>query len=590
MNPDLYNLRHSCSHVLAQAVLKLWPDAKFSIGPPIDYGCYYDFQFKKPITDEDFGKIEKEMRSIIKKGQKFECESMSADDSIAYWRKNKQPFKVELVEDLKREGESEVTHYKNVDAKGKETFVDLCAGGHKEDVKEIPVDGFKIMSLAGAYWRGDEKNQQLTRIYVAVFPSKDELDKHLELVEEAKKRDHRKIGKELDLFSFHEEAGPGLAYWHPKGAMMRKVIEDFWRDEHIKGGYEFVNTPHIGREWLWQTSGHLDFFKENMFAPMEIDEEKYYAKPMNCPFHIMIYKTDLRSYRELPLRWAELGTVYRYEKGGVLHGLLRVRGLTQDDAHIICTPEQIEEEVLRVLKFSLDLLRAFGFADIQAYLSTRPEKAAGEQERWDKAQDCLERAIKKEGIEYEVDEGGGAFYGPKIDLKINDAIGREWQLSTIQFDFNLPDRFDMTYIGEDGKEHQPYMVHRALLGALERFYGILVEHFAGLFPLWLAPIQIGVVPVAQPHAKYAQEVVQKLKENGLRPHYMDPSESLGKRIREGEKQKYPYILVLGEKEAMDKSVAVRNVKTKEQREVSLEEFVEKTVEDVEERKLECSIG
>ena len=587
---DLYKLRHSLAHVLAQAVTNLFPKTQVAIGPPIDYGCYYDFLFSKPISDEDFKAIEKEMRSIINKGLSFEVETLKIADAIKYWKGRKEDFKVELIEDLKTDGEKEVTHYKSLDSDGNEMFVDLCKGPHVKSTKDIPADGFKIMSLAGAYWRGDEKNTQLTRIYVAAFRSKEELNKYINLVEEAKKRDHRKLGKELDLFSFHEEAGPGLVYWHPKGAIIRKTIEDFWSDQHIKGDYDFSYTPHIGKSWLWEKSGHLDFYKENMYSPMEIDEEEYYVKPMNCPFHIMIYKTGIRSYRELPLRWAELGTVYRHEKGGVLHGLLRVRGFTQDDAHIICTPEQIEEEILRVLRFSMDMLRSFGFEEIKAFVSTRPEKSVGEQSHWDQAQKSLQHAIDAEGLDCEIDEGGGAFYGPKIDLKIKDAIGREWQLTTIQFDFNLPERFDMTYIAEDGKEHRPYMIHRALLGSIERFFGILVEHYAGLFPLWLAPVQIAVIPVASAHDEYAEEVVGKLKEQGIRVEYMDPEESLGKRIRNGEKMKIPYLLVLGDKESKDGSVTVRNVKTKEQVTLKLDEFVKKMVADITERKLEASIG
>jgi len=587
---NLDAIRHSAAHVLAQAVQRLHPDVQIAIGPSIDYGCYYDFLFSKPISDEDFSAIEKEMRSIINKGQSFEVETLSIEDSKKYWEKQGQKYKVELIEDLAKDGAKEVTHYKNIDADGNEMFVDLCKGGHVENLKEIPADGFKIVSLAGAYWRGDEKRDQLTRIYVAVFPSKAELKEYFKLVEEAKKRDHRKLGKELDLFSFHEQAGPGLVYWHPKGALMRKVIEDFWRDEHMKGGYDFVYSPHVGREWLWQTSGHLDFYSENMYAPMEVDDEKYYIKPMNCPFHIQMYKNDLRSYRELPMRWAELGTVYRYEKSGVLHGLLRVRGFTQDDAHIFCTPQQIEEEICRVLKFSLALLRTFGFEDISAFLSTRPEKAVGEQDRWDTAQEALKRAIEKEGLVYEIDEGGGAFYGPKIDLKIHDAIGREWQLTTIQFDFNLPERFDMAFVAEDGSQQRPYMVHRALLGSIERFFGILVEHYAGHFPLWLAPVQMAVLPVAAAHAEYAQSVIQQLKEHGIHVVFMDSDESLGKRIRTGEQQRIPYLIVLGDKEVESQSVAVRNVKTKQQVTVPLAEFIQKTVEDIKERKLEASIG
>ncbi len=587
---DLFNLRHSAAHVLAQAVLNLWPDTQIAIGPPIDTGCYYDFLFKEPISDTDFLRIEKEMRKIINKGQKFEVEELSVNDSIAYWKKNNQKFKVELVEDLKKDGEKTITHYKNIDDEGNETFVDLCKGGHIDNLRDIPADGFKIMTLAGAYWRGDEKRDQLTRIYLAVFSSKDELKDHFKMLEEAKQRDHRKIGAELELFSLHDEAGAGLVYWHPRGAIIRKIIEDFWRDEHVTGEYDFVYSPHVGKSWLWEKSGHLEFYKENMYAPMEIDEEEYYVKPMNCPFHIMMYKNRNRSYRELPLRWAELGTVYRYEKRGVLHGLLRVRGFTQDDAHIICTPDQAEDEILRVLKFSLELLRVFGFEDIRAFLSTRPEKAVGEQKRWDFAQEVLERAIKKEGIDYELDEGGGAFYGPKIDLKIKDALGREWQLSTIQFDFNLPERFEMTFVGEDGKGHQPYMVHRALLGSIERFFGILVEHYAGHFPLWLAPVQVAILPVADVHEEYTEKVESVLKENGIRTLVLNPSDSLGKRIRTGEKNRIPYLLVLGDTEKVGLSVSVRNVRSKNQETVSLEDFVSKTVEDIKSRSLEHSFA
>lgn len=371
---------------------------------------------------------------------------------------------------------------------------------------------------------------------------------------------------------------------------MRKNVEDFWREQHLTGGYDFVYSPHLGKAWLWQTSGHLDFYRENMYAPMKIDEDEYFIKPMNCPFHIMMYKTRLRSYRELPMRWAELGTVYRYEKSGVLHGLLRVRGFTQDDAHIFCTPEQIEEEIIRVLKFSLDMLRSFGFQDIRAFLSTRPEKAVGEPQQWDIAQKALERAIASVALPFEVDEGGGAFYGPKIDLKIQDAIGREWQLSTIQFDFNNPERFRMTYIGEDGREHQPFMVHRALLGSIERFFGILIEHFAGHFPLWLAPVQAMILPVAEPHEVPARHVEKALKEQRIRCEVLPSTDSLGKRIREGEQQRVPYLLVIGDKEVKDNAVAVRNVKTKKQESVPLQEFIERTAEDVRLRRLVCSIG
>ncbi len=436
-------------------------------------------------------------------------------------------------------------------------FVDLCRGPHVANSKEINAKAVKLLNVAGAYWRGDAEKPMLQRIYGTAWQQPKELRAYLDWLEEVKKRDHRRLIRELDLVSFHEEAGPGLAYWHPRGALMRKTIEDFWRERHLQGGYDLVFTPHIGKSWLWETSGHLDFYKDSMYAPMDVDGQDYYLKPMNCPFHIMIYKTQLRSYRELPLRWAELGTVYRYEKSGVLHGLMRVRGFTQDDAHIICTPDQIESEVLRVLRFSLSLLRAFGFEDIQAYLSTRPEKAVGEPERWEQAQESLRRAIDAEGLAYQVDEGGGAFYGPKIDLHIKDALGRSWQLSTIQFDFNEPERFGMTYVGEDGLEHRPYMVHRALLGSMERFFGILVEHYAGAFPVWLSPEQARVIPIADRHIDYAKQVEDQLREAGIRVKTDASSSRMNAKIRDAQMMKVPYMLVVGDREAENGTVAVR---------------------------------
>ncbi|MBD3330137.1 threonine--tRNA ligase, partial [Candidatus Peregrinibacteria bacterium] len=428
---------------------------------------------------------------------------------------------------------------------------------------------------AGAYWRGDSDRPMLQRIYGLCFASREELNDHLKMLEEAKKRDHRKLGEELDLFNTYEDAGAGLIYWHPKGGRIRSIIEDFWKKEHFKNGYEIVYSPHVGKSWLWETSGHLGFYDENMYSPMKIDEEEYYVKPMNCPFHIMMYNHRIRSYRELPFRWAELGTVYRYEKSGVLHGLLRVRGFTQDDAHIICTPDQVEDEILEVLRFSLNMWKVFGFDQIKAYLSTKPEKSVGEVAQWNQATKSLEKAIKAEGLDYEVDEGGGAFYGPKIDLKIKDALGREWQMTTIQFDFNLPERFNMNYVGEDGKEHRPYMVHRALLGSLERFFGVLTEHYAGAFPFWLAPVQVRLLPVSDKFNDYAEDILDKLKKLDVRVELDDSSETLGKKIRNAEMQKIPYMLVIGEKEVKDKSVAVRDYSTKEQKVIKLTSFLER---------------
>ena len=437
----------------------------------------------------------------------------------------------------------------------KENFTDLCRGPHLPSTGKIKY--VKLLNISGSYWRGDEHNKQLQRIYGISFPKKKMLDEHLFMLEEAKKRDHRKLGRQLDLFSIHEEAGAGLIYWHPKGARIRNEIEDYWRKAHLDNGYELLYSPHMGKSWLWEKSGHLDFYKDSMFAEMKIDEQAYYIKPMNCPFHIMIYKTKLRSYRDLPLRWAELGTVYRYEKSGVLHGLLRVRGFTQDDAHIICTYDQVEAELIEVIRFAIMMWKAFGFEDLKFYLSTRPEKAVGTDELWTKAEDSLIKALEAENLEYEIDEGGGVFYGPKIDVKINDALKREWQMSTIQFDFNLPERFDMTYIGEDGKEHRPFMIHRALLGSIERFFGVLIEHFAGSFPVWLAPVQVAVIPVSQNFFDYAGEVVDELKKNGIRVEFDKRNEKIGYKIRDWETQKVPYMLILGEKEKSAGNISVR---------------------------------
>ncbi|MGC9399455.1 MAG: threonine--tRNA ligase [Anaerolineae bacterium] len=583
----LYRVRHSAAHVMAAAVLDKFPDAKIAIGPPVEHGFYYDFDLPRPLTEEDLEEIEARMKERLQEHYEFEYEEISAEEARELFAD--QPYKLELIEDILQRGTDEygekteepvLSIYRSGD------FVDLCRGPHVKSTDEIPSDAVKLMSVAGAYWRGDERRPMLQRIYGTAWEHPKELRKYLNWLEEVKQRDHRRLIKDLDLLSFHEEAGPGLAYWHPKGAMMRKTIEDFWRDRHLEGGYEFVYTPHIGKSWLWQTSGHLDFYSESMYAPMDVDGQDYYLKPMNCPFHILIYKTSLRSYRELPLRWAELGTVYRYEKSGVLHGLMRVRGFTQDDAHIICTPEQIEDEILRVLQFSLEMLHAFGFEEIEAYLSTRPEKAVGEPARWEQAQAALKRAIEAEGIIYEVDEGGGAFYGPKIDLKIRDALGREWQLSTIQFDFNLPERFDMTFVGEDGAEHRPYMVHRALLGSIERFFGILVEHYAGAFPVWLAPEQVRLIPIADRHVDYAKEVEAQLRQAHLRAKVDASSNRMGAKIREAQLQKVPYMLVVGDREVENGTVAVRLRSEKRLGALPVEAFIAHAQKAIESRALE----
>ncbi len=554
----LYRIRHSTAHLMAAAVLEMFPQGQVAIGPPIEHGFYYDFDLPRQLTQEDLEQIEARMRELIAARVDFKYQEITPEEGQKLFVN--QPYKLELIHDILERGADEYgekTEHPQLSIYTSGVFTDLCRGPHVANSREIHPKAVKLLNIAGAYWRGDSDRPMLQRIYGTAWEKPEELREYLDWLEEIKKRDHRRLIKELDLVSFHEEAGPGLAYWHPRGAIMRKTIEDFWRDRHIEGGYDFVYTPHIGKAWLWETSGHLDFYRDSMYAPMEIDEQEYFIKPMNCPFHILIYKTQLRSYRELPLRWAELGTVYRFEKSGVLHGLLRVRGFTQDDAHIICTPEQIEAEALRVLRFSLDLLRAFGFEQIEAYLSTRPEKAVGDPARWEQAQESLLRAINAENLVYQVDEGGGAFYGPKIDLKIKDALGREWQLTTIQFDFNEPERFDMTYVGEDGQEHRPYMVHRALLGSLERFFGILVEHYAGAFPVWLAPEHARLIPIADRHVEYARQVEEQLRKARLRVSTDDSSARMNAKIREAQLRKVPYMLVIGDQEVEAGAVAVR---------------------------------
>ena len=558
---QLYRIRHSAAHVMAQAVMEMFPpgEARIAIGPPIENGFYYDFELPRSLTPEDLEVIENRMREIIKANQPFVREEVSAEQARAEFAD--QPYKIELIEGLEKGGLDEygnpLTEKPVISFYRDGAFVDLCRGPHVDSTGKINAKAIKLMSIAGAYWRGDEKNKMLQRIYGTAWESKDDLHQYLWRLEEAKKRDHRKLGKELDLYSVSEDVGPGLILWHPKGAMIRVLVEDFCRKAHLDNGYEWVFSPHIGRAHLWETSGHLGFYKENMYAAMDIDGEEYYAKPMNCPFHIQIFKSQMRSYRDLPKRFAENGTVYRYERAGVLHGLTRVRGFTQDDAHIFCRPDQVEAEISRALEFSLYILRSFGLTDFKAYLSTMPEKYVGEPADWDKATEALRRAVEAQAIPYETDEGGGAFYGPKIDLKVNDALGREWQLSTIQFDFNLPMRFGLEYVGEDGKPHQPYMVHRALLGSMERFFGVLIEHYAGAFPVWLAPVQAMIVPIADRHVAYAKEVQQQLKAAGIRSEVDESSDRMQAKIRNAQLQKIPYMLVIGDKEAEAGAVAIR---------------------------------
>ena len=538
-------IRHSAAHVMADAVRRIFPDAKLAIGPPTEDGFYYDFLVGEPFTDQDLAKIEKRMKKIIARNAPFELNEYPRDKALELHAD--EPLKLEIIADIPED--ETITTYKHGD------FEDLCAGPHVESTGKIPA--FKLLTVAGAYWRGDEKRPMLQRIYGTAFESQPALDDHLHRLEEAKRRDHRVLGRQLDLFSVHEEIGPGLIIWHPKGSRVRGIVEDFWKAEHYKRGYDLVYTPHIGRAKLWETSGHLEFFKEHMFAPMDMDGQDYYLKPMNCPFHIMYYKTALRSYRDLPMRIGELGSVYRYEASGVLHGLLRVRGMTQDDAHIFCRPDQVEEEINGVLDLTFHLLRSFGFEEYEVMLSTRPEKAVGDPEQWELATSSLRRTLEARGLSYDVDEGGGAFYGPKIDINIRDAIGRLWQCTTVQFDFNLPERFGLKYIGDDGGEHRPYMIHRALLGSLERFMGVLIEHYGGAFPTWLAPVQAEIIPIAERHHDYAREVAAELSAAGLRAHVDGRNERMNSKIRDAQMNKVPYMLIVGDRESGAGSAAVR---------------------------------
>jgi len=538
--------RHTSAHVMAQAVKEIFPSTKITIGPVIKDGFYYDYDFERPFTPEDLVLIEKKMKEIIKRRLPISRIELTKEEAIALFKKRDEPYKVELIEDGLTEP---ITAYQQGD------FIDLCRGPHLPSTGKLKA--IKLLSTGGAYWRGDEKNKMLQRIYGTSFSSHLALDAHLKKLEEIKKRDHRRLGKDLDLFSTSDQIGAGLILWHPKGAIMRKVIEDFWRDEHLKADYDFVATPHMAKRELWEQSGHLSFYKENMYEGIDVDGIPYQIKPMNCPFHIMIYKSKLRSYRDLPLRWSELGTVYRYERSGALHGLMRVRGFTQDDAHIFCCPDQIEPEILKVLDFTTHVLGTFGFKDYEIYLSTRPEKYVGSLDRWQQATAALESALKQKGIAYEIDPGEGVFYGPKIDMKIKDSLGRSWQCTTIQVDFNLPERFGMTYRGDDGKAHQPIMIHRALLGSIERFFGVLIEHYAGAFPTWLAPVQTKVIPITEHHQEYANLLQKKLRDVGIRSEVDHRNEKMGLKIREAQLQKIPYMLIVGDKEIAEQSVSVR---------------------------------
>ncbi len=568
--PDaLMVLRHSASHLLAQAVLQLYPGTRIGVGPAIENGFYYDFQREEPFTPEDLEKIEKRMRELAEKDIEIRREIWPRDKAIKFFKEKDQIFKLELIEEKTR---GDISVYIQDD------FVDLCRGPH------VPSTGyikhFKLLSVSAAYWKGDESRESMQRIYGTAFFTEEELNEYLNFLEEAKKRDHRRLGKELELFLISEDIGPGLILWLPKGGVVRNIMENYWRDEHRKRGYEIVFTPHVADIGLWGTSGHLDFYRENMFPPMVKDNVTYQLKPMNCPFHIVMFKSKLRSYKDLPIRWAELGTVYRYERSGVLHGLLRVRGFTQDDAHIFCTPDQMEDEILSTLYFARDMLSTFGFRDYEIYLSTRPEKFVGTPEMWDRAEAALKRALDRSGLPYEVDPGEGVFYGPKIDIKIKDVLGRTWQCSTIQVDFNLPERFQIYYVGEDGKHHTPIMIHRALLGSLERFFGVLIEHYGGAFPLWLAPVQARIIPITDRNHSYARTIEEKLKENNIRVENDLRNEKLGYKIREAQLQKIPYMLIIGDREEKEGKIALRVRGKGDVGKIGIEEFISMVKEKI----------
>ncbi len=582
-------IRHSLSHIMAAAVMEMFPEAKLGIGPAIENGFYYDFDLPRTLIPEDLPLIEAKMRELLKEDLKFERAEVPIEKALEEAKKLKQIYKAELIEDLMKDGETTVSFYRTGN------FVDLCAGPHIKSTKEIDPNSFVLSSIAGAYWRGSEKNKMLQRIYAFAFNTKEELEKHLNDIEEAKKRDHRKLGRELDLFHIDDEVGLGLVLWHPKGAMLWRIIEDFWFKEHLKNGYELVRSPHIGSKRLWEKSGHWGFYSSSMYPPLEIGQtleeqkqakkveisEQYLLKPMNCPFHVQIYNNSLHSYRELPMRWAETGTVYRFEKTGELSGLTRVRGFTQDDAHIICRKDQVKDELKRVVDFILFIYKSFGFDinSVKVYLSLRdPEnkdKYAGDDAGWEFTESVLREVANEKKLNYTEELGEAAFYGPKLDFKIKDALGREWQCSTLQFDFNLPNRFEMKFTNEKGEDERPYVLHRALFGSFERFVGLLIEHYAGAFPTWLAPVQVTILPIADRHIDYAKSIVDKLKKQEIRVQINDRSETIGKKIREAEMQKIPYMLVIGDKEIESEKVSIRSYKDGDLGQMLIEGFVKK---------------
>lgn len=569
----LFRLRHSTAHVLAQAVQELFPGTKLTIGPPIEDGFYYDFDSPHAFTPEDLSKIESRMQDIVKGNHPFVMSTHASDEARRFWGERGEKYKVELIDEFNAPTVTYCSH---------DTFTDLCRGGHVESTKEIR--HFKLLKVAGSYWRGDEKRERLQRIYGTAWTSKEDFEAYLHRLEESKKRDHRELGPRLGLFMIQPETiGPGLIFWLPRGATVRRVVEDFLHDLLLQHNYQFVITPHVARVDLWKTSGHWNFYRENMFSPMTIEDQEYLLKPMNCPGHIQIFKHDLHSYRELPIRITEMGTVYRFERSGVMHGLLRVRGFTQDDAHIFCRPDQIEDEVRQILDLTLTVLQTFGFKEYAVRLSTRPEKYVGTLENWDKAHNALAGALKQKGLAYEVDPGEGVFYGPKIDLKIRDSLGRYWQCSTVQVDFNLPERFDVTYRDEEGKGHRAIMVHRALLGSLERFIGILIEHYAGAFPAWLAPVQAKILTITDRHQPYALKIAEQLRAKGFRIDLDLRNEKIGFKIREATLEKVPYLLVVGDKEQDQRQVAIRRRNGESLGTLSVDDFAGRLSDEVQRR-------
>lgn len=576
-NYDLETIRHSAAHLMAQAVQQLYPETKVTIGPVIEDGFYYDFFREKPFVPEDLEKIEARMKEIAKQDLEIVRQEIPRDAALKMFAEMDESFKCEIIDGI------DSSDALSVYTQGE--FTDLCRGPHVGSTRDIK--SFKLLHTSASYWRGDERNAGLQRIYGTAWHNDKELRVYLRRLEEAKKRDHRKLGKELDLFSISDEIGPGMILWHPKGARIRGLMEDFWKSEHYKNGYEMVYSPHVAKADLWKTSGHMDFYKDNIFSPMDIEGKEYVMKPMNCPFHIKIFQSRLRSYRDLPIRFAELGTVYRYERSGVLHGLLRVRGFTQDDAHLFCRPSQIEEELVKVLELILFILKAFGFKEYKVYLSTQPEKFVGSQEDWETATHALRSALEKTELAYEVDPGEGVFYGPKIDIKIKDSLNRYWQVSTVQVDFNLPQRFNISYIEKDGQRQQPIMIHRALMGSLERFFGCLIEHYAGAFPVWLAPTQVILLPITDNQHSYTEELAQRLEKEGFRVEKDLRNEKIGFKIREAQMQKIPYMIALGEKEVQAQTLSVRKRRSKESRTLDLDTFIEEVKTLIREKTIDC---